>query len=42
MTTIADKMEVFQNKLARRAYKDVTRTVDQIDNMRRWPFGRRK
>ncbi|MBE3990922.1 hypothetical protein HJ131_00320 [Vibrio parahaemolyticus] len=42
MTTIADKMEVFQNKLAQRAYKDVTRTVDQIDNMRRWPFGRRK
>ncbi|ENN6984831.1 TPA: hypothetical protein NGU23_003907 [Vibrio parahaemolyticus] len=42
MTTIADKMEVFQNKLARRTYKDVTRTVDQIDNMRRWPFGRRK
>ncbi|WP_447073071.1 hypothetical protein [Shewanella indica] len=42
MTTIADKMEVFQNKLAGRAYKDVTKTVDQIDNMRRWPFGRRK
>ncbi|EHR7859448.1 hypothetical protein KUK87_002688 [Vibrio parahaemolyticus] len=42
MTTIADKMEEFQNKLAGRAYKDVTRTVDQIDNMRRWPFGRRK
>ncbi|MFW9687621.1 hypothetical protein V3H46_19975 [Vibrio parahaemolyticus] len=42
MTTIADKMEVFQNKLARRAYKDMTRTVDQLDNMRRWPFGRRK
>ncbi|EHR6473445.1 hypothetical protein NMZ99_003643 [Vibrio parahaemolyticus] len=42
MTAIADKMEVFQNKLAGRAYKDVTRTVDQIDNMRCWQFGRRK
>ncbi|ENM3770006.1 hypothetical protein ABSK91_001909 [Vibrio cholerae] len=42
MTTIADKMEVFQNRLAGRAYKDMTRSVDQIDKMRRWPFGRHK
>ncbi len=42
MKAIADKMEVFQNKLAGRDYKDMTRSVDQIDKMRRWPFGRRK
>ncbi|GAB1078742.1 MAG: hypothetical protein SStaBPW_06270 [Shewanella algae] len=36
---IADKMEVFQNRLAGRAYKDMTRSVDQIDKMRRWQFG---
>ncbi|WP_025594148.1 hypothetical protein [Vibrio parahaemolyticus] len=42
MKVIADKMEVFQNRLAGRAYKDMNRSVDQIDNMRRWPFGRRK
>ncbi|KUJ00007.1 hypothetical protein [Vibrio sp. MEBiC08052] len=42
MKAIADKMEVFQNRLAGRAYKDMTRSVDQIDKMRRWPFGRRK
>ncbi|WP_275723874.1 hypothetical protein [Vibrio furnissii] len=42
MRAIVDKMEVFQNKLAGRAYKDMTRSVDQIDKMRRWPFGRRK
>ncbi|HHX8475092.1 hypothetical protein D8S93_06815 [Vibrio sp. VGrn 2] len=42
MEAIADKMEVFQNKLAGRAYKDMARAVDQIDKMRRWPFGRRK
>ena len=39
MKAIADKMEVFQNRLAWRAYKDMTRSVDQIDKMRRWPFG---
>ncbi|QNV05001.1 hypothetical protein EIY89_07560 [Shewanella algae] len=39
---IADKMKLFQNRLAGRAYKDMTRSVDQIDKMRRWPFGRRK
>ncbi|HHG3247124.1 hypothetical protein P3437_19750 [Vibrio parahaemolyticus] len=38
MKAIADKMEVFQNRLAGRVYKDMTRSVDQIDNMRRWPF----
>lgn len=42
MKGIADKMEVFQNRLSWRAYKDMTRSVDQIDKMRRWPFGRRK
>ncbi|EGR1565843.1 hypothetical protein [Vibrio parahaemolyticus] len=42
MKAIADKMEVPQNKLAWCIYKDMTRSVDQIDNMRRWPFGRRK
>ncbi|WP_050782725.1 hypothetical protein [Vibrio metschnikovii] len=42
MKDIADKMEVFQNRLAGRAYKDMTRSVDQIDKMRHWPFGRRK
>ena len=41
MKAIADKMEVFQNRLAGRAYKDMTRSVDQIDKMRRWPFGRK-
>ncbi|MDO6681528.1 hypothetical protein Q4551_04450 [Oceanobacter sp. 5_MG-2023] len=40
MKAIAVKMEVFQNRLAGRAYKDMTRSVDQ--KMRRWPFGRRK
>ncbi|WP_443018439.1 hypothetical protein [Shewanella sp. ECSMB14102] len=39
MKAIADKMEVFQNRLAGRAYKDMTRSVDQIDKMRRWQFG---
>ncbi|OOE44058.1 hypothetical protein BZG06_08240 [Salinivibrio kushneri] len=39
---IAGKMDIFQNRLAGRAYKDMTRSVDQIDKMRRWPFGRRK
>ncbi|HHF3047454.1 TPA: hypothetical protein ACPJ02_003038 [Vibrio alginolyticus] len=42
MKAIADKMEVFQNRLAGRAYKDMTRSVDQIDKMRHWSFGRRK
>ena len=42
MKDIADKMEVFQNRLAGRAYKDMTRSVEQIDKMRRWPFGQRK
>ncbi|WP_159385647.1 hypothetical protein [Escherichia coli] len=42
MKAIADKMEVFQNRLAGRAYKDMTRSADQIDKMRRWLFGRRK
>ncbi|GAJ71941.1 hypothetical protein JCM18904_2732 [Vibrio sp. JCM 18904] len=42
MKAIADKMEVFQNRLAGRVYKDMTRSVDQIDKVRRWPFGRRK
>ncbi|HHF2866564.1 TPA: hypothetical protein ACPJZQ_001676 [Vibrio alginolyticus] len=42
MKAIADKMEVFQNRLAGHAYKDMTRSVDQIDKMRRWPFDRRK
>ncbi|MDC0609150.1 hypothetical protein OAP63_00315 [Vibrio sp.] len=41
MKAIAYKMEVFQNKLAGRAYKDMNRSVDQIDKMRWWPFGRR-
>lgn len=41
MKAIADKMEVFQNKLAGRAYKDMTRSVDQIGKMRHWPFGRK-
>ena len=40
MKAIADKMEVFQNRLAGRVYKDMTRSVDKIDKMRRWPFGR--
>ncbi|MBM4840904.1 hypothetical protein HYO55_17490 [Vibrio parahaemolyticus] len=42
MKAIADKMEVFPNRLAGRAYKDMTKAVDQIDKMRRWPFGRHK
>ncbi|EJD6081594.1 MULTISPECIES: hypothetical protein [Providencia] len=42
MKGIAYKMEVFQNRLTGRAYRDMTRSVDQIDKMRRWPFGRRK
>ncbi|WP_217526173.1 hypothetical protein [Vibrio cholerae] len=42
MKAIAAKMEVLQNRLAGRAYKDIRRSVDQIDKMRRWPFGRRK
>ncbi|OOE90565.1 hypothetical protein BZG75_11870 [Salinivibrio sp. AR640] len=42
MKAIVDKMAIFQNRLAGRAYKDMTRPVDQIDKMRRWPFGRRK
>ncbi|ELS3154313.1 hypothetical protein R5D70_003709 [Vibrio parahaemolyticus] len=42
MKAIADKMEVFQNRLVGRAYKDMTRSVDQIDKMRCWPFGRSK
>ncbi|BCB41451.1 hypothetical protein VagYM19_05780 [Vibrio alginolyticus] len=42
MKAIADKMEVFQNRLAGRAYKDMTRSIDQIDKMRRWRFGRHK
>ena len=42
MKAIADKVEVFQNRLAGRVYKDMTRSVDKIDKMRRWPFGRRK
>ncbi len=41
MKDIADKMEVFQNRLAGRAYKDMMRSVDQIDKVRSWPFGRR-
>ncbi|WP_165661750.1 hypothetical protein [Oceanimonas sp. MB9] len=39
MKAIADKMGVFKNRLAGRAYKYMTRAVDQIDKMRRWPFG---
>ncbi|EGQ7933892.1 hypothetical protein RAL01_003049 [Vibrio vulnificus] len=42
MKAIVAKMEVLQNRLAGRAYKDMRRSVDQIDKMRRWPFGRRK
>ncbi|WP_131911772.1 hypothetical protein [Celerinatantimonas diazotrophica] len=42
MKAIVDKMEVFQNRLAERAYKDMTRSANQIDKMRRWPFGQRK
>lgn len=42
MKESSDKMEVIQIGLARRAYKDMTRSVDQIDEMRRWPFGRYK
>ncbi|MDD8275823.1 hypothetical protein LAW15_16930 [Escherichia coli] len=42
MKAIADKMEVFQNRLAGRAYKDMTRSVERIDKMRYWSFGRRK
>lgn len=30
---IADKVEVFQNRLAGRTYKDITRSVDQIDKI---------
>ncbi|EGQ7904163.1 hypothetical protein ACSG4G_003449 [Vibrio parahaemolyticus] len=41
MKVIADKMEVFQNWLAWHAHKDMTRSVDQIDKMRCWPFGRK-
>ncbi|WP_336934647.1 hypothetical protein [Vibrio cholerae] len=42
MKATAVKIEVFQNRLAGRAYKGMTRSVDQIDKMRRWPFGRHK
>ncbi|MFH4743981.1 hypothetical protein [Vibrio diabolicus] len=42
MKATADKMEVPQNRLAACIYKDMTRSVDQIDKMRRWPFSRRK
>ncbi|AVH26900.1 MULTISPECIES: hypothetical protein [Vibrio harveyi group] len=41
MKAIADGMEVFQNKLAGHAYNDMTRTVEQIDKVRCWPFGRK-
>ncbi|EJR0962613.1 hypothetical protein ACXLPV_003063 [Vibrio parahaemolyticus] len=41
MKVIADKMEVFQNWLAGHAYKDMARSVDQIDKIRCWPFGRK-
>ncbi|MDX1719825.1 MAG: hypothetical protein R3353_06670 [Salegentibacter mishustinae] len=34
MKAIADKMEVFQNRLAGRSYKDMTRSVDKIDTGR--------
>lgn len=42
MKAIADKMEVFQNRLAKGVYKDMMGMVDQIDKMRRRMFGRRK
>ena len=29
-------------QVGRACYKDMTKSVDQIDKMRRWPFGRRK
>ncbi|TDW58644.1 hypothetical protein LY04_01994 [Oceanimonas baumannii] len=34
MKAIAVKIEVFQNRLAGRAYKDMTRSVDKIDTGR--------
>ena len=34
MKTIADKMEVFQNRLAGRGYNDIRRSVEKIDKMR--------
>ncbi|HCG9188123.1 TPA: hypothetical protein NJ608_005180 [Vibrio parahaemolyticus] len=42
MKAITNKMEVFQHRLAGCVYKDMTRSVYQIDKTRRWPFGRRK
>ncbi|MGO1298000.1 MAG: hypothetical protein ACTMIA_11930 [Vibrio sp.] len=33
MKAITEKMDLFQNRLAGRAYKDMTRSVNQIDKM---------
>ncbi|EJE4161416.1 hypothetical protein M3916_001508 [Vibrio parahaemolyticus] len=42
MKAITNKMEVFQHRLAGHVYKNMIRSVDQIDKTRRWSFGRRK
>ncbi|WP_176502990.1 hypothetical protein [Cobetia sp. 5-11-6-3] len=37
---IAVKEAMFHNRLAGYAYKDMTKSVDKIEKMRRCPFGR--